>query len=60
MGQNEKARVDSLAEPDTVPASVLVDEHDAARIKCSADFFYRFASPAQFSVRRFEPSDRWF
>jgi hypothetical protein len=60
MGQNEKARVDSLAESDTGPASVLVDEHDAARIQCGADFSYRFASPAQFSVRRFEPSDRWF
>jgi hypothetical protein len=60
MGQDEKAPADSLAEPNAGPASILVDELDATRVQCGADFSYRFASPSQFAVRRLETGDRWF
>jgi hypothetical protein len=38
--------VHSLAEPDARPASVLVDELDAARIKRRVNLSYRIASSA--------------
>jgi Transposase zinc-binding domain len=52
--------VDSLAKPDAWPASILIDELDAARIQCRADLSYCFASAAQFPIRGLEPSDCWF
>jgi hypothetical protein len=38
----------SLAEPDAGAASVPIDELDAARTQCRANFSYCFASAAQF------------
>ena len=52
--------VDSLAEPDARPASVLIDELDAARTQRRVNLTNRIASSAQFPIRKLKSSNRWF
>jgi len=42
------------------PSPVPVDELDASRLQRDSDFFYRFLSPTQFSIRSLKTSDRGF